>query len=45
MKFKNGILKNVNRRTDDGRTEGRTDKPQAICPFNFSTVGGTKSKD
>ena len=21
-------------------TDGRTDKPKAICPFNFSKVGG-----
>ena len=29
----------------DGRTEGRTDKPKAICPFNFSKVGGIKNVD
>ena len=28
----------------DGRTEGRTDKPKAICPFNFSKVGGITIK-
>ena len=35
MKFQNKI--NV---VMDGRTNGRTDKPNAICPFNFSKVGG-----
>ena len=29
----------------DGWTKGRTDKPKAICPFNFSKVGGIKSLD
>ena len=24
------------------RTHGRTDKPKAICPFNFSNIGGIK---
>ena len=38
MKFQNCILINF---ITDGRTHGRTDKPEAICPFNFSKVGGT----
>ena len=33
MKFQNPILKCV-------RTDGRTYKPKAICPFNFFNVGG-----
>ena len=37
MKFQNPTLKCV--RTDD-RMEGWTYKPKAICPFNFSNVGG-----
>ena len=24
----------------DGQMDGRSDKPKAICPFNFSKVGG-----
>ena len=42
MKFQNCILINFERmhgRTD-GRKEGHTDKPKAICPFNFSKAGG-----
>ena len=34
MKFQNCILINFE------RTHGWTDKPKAICPFNFSKVGG-----
>ena len=40
MKFQNCIL--INFVTDpqtDGRTHTHTDKPKAICPFNFSKVG------
>ena len=33
MKFQNCILNFLN---------GCTDKPKAICPFNFSKVGGIK---
>ena len=36
MKFQNSILINSE------RTDGRTDKPKAICPYNFSKVGGIK---
>ena len=43
MKFQNCVLIIFNRGTD-GRTEGRTDKPKAICPFNFSKVGGITIK-
>ena len=45
MKFQNCILINfVTDAQTDARTEaeGRTDKPKAICPFNFSKVGGIK---
>ena len=35
MKFQNCIL--INFVTDE-----KTDKPEAICPFNFSKVGGIK---
>ena len=34
MKFQNCISINFE------RTHGRRDKPKAICPFNFSKVGG-----
>ena len=27
----------------NGGTEGWTDKPKAICPFNFFKVGGIKT--
>ena len=38
MKFQNPILKFA-------RKDGQTDKPKAICPFNFSKDGGiTKQK-
>ena len=37
MEFQNCILINFN-----GHTDGRTDKPKAICPFNFYKVGGKK---
>ena len=46
MKFQNCIFINFEQthgRMDgptDGRTEGWTDKPKAICPFEFSKVGG-----
>ena len=41
MKFQNCSLKYFERTDDrtDGRMEGRTDLPKAICPFNFSKVG------
>ena len=39
MKFQNCIFINF---VTDARTEGRTFKPKAICPFNFSKVGGIK---
>ena len=35
MKFQNCSLINF-------VTDARTDKPKAICPFNFSKVGGIK---
>ena len=38
MKFQNCIL--INFELMHRRTDGRTDKPKAICPFNFSKVGG-----
>ena len=34
MKFQN-----VSQQVLNGRTEGRTDKSKAICPYNFSKVG------
>ena len=37
MEFQNCILINF---VTDARTDGRTDKPKANCPFNFSKVGG-----
>ena len=37
MKFQNQIL---NFERTDARTHGRTDKPKAICPFNFFKVWG-----
>ena len=39
MKFQNCILINF---VTDGRMHTRTDKPKAICSFNFSKVGGIK---
>ena len=39
MKFQNCILINF---VMDSRTHAHTDKPKAICPFNFSKVGGIK---
>ena len=50
MKFQDCILKKfkqTHERTDgwmDGRTDERKDRPKAICPFNFSKVGGIKIK-
>ena len=29
----------------NGYTDGRADKPKAICPFNFSKVGGIKNNN
>ena len=42
MKFQNCILINF---VTDAWTDGRThtDKQKAICPFNFSKVGGIKT--
>ena len=40
MKFQNCILINF---VMGARADARTDKPNAICPFNFSKVGGIKS--
>ena len=37
MKFQNCILINF-------VTDGGTDKPKAICPFNFSKVGSIESQ-
>ena len=37
MKFQNCIINFVK--------DARTDKPEAICPFNFSKVGGIKILD
>ena len=37
MKFRNCILINFER--THGRTDGRTDKAKAICPFNLTKVG------
>ena len=42
MKFQNCILINF---VTDARTDARTDKAKAICPFNFSKVGGIKTCD
>ena len=39
MKFQNPILKFVQ---TDGQKDGQRNKPKAICPFNFSKVGGIK---
>ena len=36
MKFQNCILINF-------VSDGGTDKPKAICPFNFSKLGGIKN--
>ena len=41
MKFQNCILIN---KFCNGRTHGRTDKPKAICPFNFSKIEGMNSE-
>ena len=38
MKFQNCIL--INFEQTHGRKDARTDKPKAICPFNFSKVRG-----
>ena len=40
MKFQNCIL--INFEQTHGRQGGRTDKPKAICPSNFSKAGGMK---
>ena len=40
MKFQNYILINF---VTDARTHTLTDKPKAICPLNFSKVGGIKT--
>ena len=41
MKFQNCILINFEmERCTNGRTHAHMDKPKAICPFNFSKVGG-----
>ena len=37
MKFQNYILINF---VTHAQTDPCTDKPKAICPFNFSKVGG-----
>ena len=44
-KISNSILINFERthRWLDGRMEGRTDKPKAICPFNSFKVRGIKA--
>ena len=41
MKFQNCILINFERK--QGRTDGCTDNPKAICHLNFSKVGGIKT--
>ena len=41
MKFQNCIL--INFEGTHRRTDGRKEKPKAICPFNFSKVEGIKS--
>ena len=41
MKFQNSIL--INFVTDERRTDSCTDQAKAICPFNFSKVGGITS--
>ena len=41
MKFQNPI---VNFEWPVRRKDERTDKPKAICPFNFFKVGGIKNK-
>ena len=41
MKFQNPFL-NFERR--EGHTDARTDKPKAICPFNFFKVRGIKTE-
>ena len=40
MKFQDCILIGF---VTDARTDARTDKPKAICPFNFFKVGGIKT--
>ena len=51
MKFQNSsvhgfkvmlCIKKRDERTE-GRTDGRTNNPEAICPSNFFEVGGIKS--
>ena len=44
--YRNYILINLEgtHRGMHGRTDGRTDKPKAICPFNFSKIGGIKTQ-
>ena len=52
MKFQNSsihgfkvmlCIKKRDERTE-GRTDGRTNNPEAICPSNFFEVGGIKRK-
>ena len=51
MKFQNSsihgfkVMLCIKKRAErtDGRTEGRTNNPEAICPSNFFEVGGIKS--
>ena len=38
------ISKSYLKLVTDGRTEARTHKPKAICPFNFFKVGGHKTE-
>ena len=42
MKFQNCILINF---VTDAQAHTLTDKPKAICHFNFSKVGGIKTMD
>ena len=41
MQFQSCILINFEQTYGpmDGPTDGRMDKPKAVCPFNFSKVG------
>ena len=42
MKFQNCIINKFCSGHTDGRTHAHTDKPKAICPFNFFQSWGHK---
>ena len=53
MKFQNSsihgftVMLCIKKRDErmDGRTDGRTNNPEAICPSNFFEVGGIKNHE